>query len=95
VPTFKEAGLDECPGEPWWGLVAPRGTRRAIVDLLNKEFLAVFSDPKFVAVLQKNAIAAAPTSVEDFVKFIRHDRRIAKELSKVALPPESESKPQH
>ena len=94
VPTFQEAGLNDYPGKPWWGLAAPRGTPRAIVDLLNKEFVAVFSEPKFVAFLEKNAIATAPTSVDDFVEFISHDRRIAQELIKVALPPETEFKPQ-
>jgi tripartite-type tricarboxylate transporter receptor subunit TctC len=35
VPTLSESGLDGFPAETWYGLLAPVGTPRAIVDRLN------------------------------------------------------------
>jgi tripartite-type tricarboxylate transporter receptor subunit TctC len=43
VPTMVEAGFPELEGGPWFGLVAPAGTPRAIVDWLNRETRKVFS----------------------------------------------------
>ena len=37
VPTVAEAGFPQIEGGPWFGLVAPAGTPRAIVDWLNAE----------------------------------------------------------
>jgi tripartite-type tricarboxylate transporter receptor subunit TctC len=45
VPTMAEAGFPELEGGPWFGLVAPAGTPRAIVDWLNRETRKVFSAP--------------------------------------------------
>ena len=39
VPTFAEAGLGDFPARGWWGLVAPAGTPRAIIDKANAEFV--------------------------------------------------------
>ena len=37
VPTMAEAGFPQIEGGPWFGLVAPAGTPRAIIDWLNAE----------------------------------------------------------
>ena len=45
VPTMAEAGFPQIEGGPWFGLVAPAGTPRAIIELLNAEGLKAFSAP--------------------------------------------------
>ena len=62
VMTFDEAGLGGYPQRGWWGLAAPAGTPKPIVDRLNAEFVRLFSDPNFVAFLDKQAVVSAPTS---------------------------------
>ena len=56
MPTLDEAGLPGFPGQGWWGLAAPRGTPPAIVERLNSEFVKLFSEPKFMAFLDKQAV---------------------------------------
>src|SRR5262249_11303301 len=41
VPTIAEAGVPGYEGVNWWGIVAPAGTPRAVVDRLNGEIAAV------------------------------------------------------
>ena len=45
VPTMVEAGFPQIEGGPWFGLVAPAGTPRAIIELLNAEGVKAFSAP--------------------------------------------------
>jgi tripartite-type tricarboxylate transporter receptor subunit TctC len=43
VPTMAEAGFPQLEGGPWFGLMAPAGTPRAIVDWLNAEARKIFA----------------------------------------------------
>lgn len=45
VPTSAEVGLKGYESSAWFGLVAPRGTPRPIVDKLNAEVAAAVADP--------------------------------------------------
>jgi tripartite-type tricarboxylate transporter receptor subunit TctC len=94
VPTFAEVGLGGYPGQGWWGLVAPKGTPAAIVDKVNVAFVKVFSDPKFVEFLVKQAVVAAPTTPTDFATFLQEDRKSAEALVKIANSKREEYKPQ-
>jgi tripartite-type tricarboxylate transporter receptor subunit TctC len=93
VPTFAEAGLPY-PGFGWWGLAAPKGTPAPIVARLNDEFVRVFTDPKFTAFLEKQAVVPAAGPQADFVAFLKQDRRDAEMLVKIANTPKSEYKPE-
>ena len=46
VPTIAEAGVSNYEAVNWWGLVAPVGTPKAIIDKLNTELLAVQNAPE-------------------------------------------------
>ena len=45
VPTMLEAGFPQIEGGPWFGIVAPAGTPKAIIDWLNAEGRKAFSAP--------------------------------------------------
>jgi tripartite-type tricarboxylate transporter receptor subunit TctC len=45
VPTAAEAGLKGFESAAWFGFLAPRGTPRAAISLLNKEVVAAVADP--------------------------------------------------
>jgi len=92
VPTFKEVGWGDYPGQGWWGLAAPKGTPKEIVAKLSSEFQKLFSDPKFVEFLDKQAVVAAPTSPEGFVEFLKKDRKDAETLIKIANTKKTEFK---
>jgi tripartite-type tricarboxylate transporter receptor subunit TctC len=91
VPTFAEAGLNY-PGQGWWGLAAPKGTPAAAIAKINQAFVQTFSDPKFVAYLQKQSVIPAPTTPEAFAQFLKEDRKAAESLIKIAKTPKTEYK---
>ncbi len=84
VPTFAEVGWGDYPGQGWWGLAAPKGTPRPIVDKLNAAFVKLFTEPDFTAFLDKNAVVSATDTPEDFAAFLKEDRKAAAELIKIA-----------
>ncbi len=43
VPTIAEAGVPGYEANNWWGILAPAGTPRPIIDRLNKEISAILS----------------------------------------------------
>ena len=45
VPTFIESGLDGMVVNSWTGILAPKGTPRAIVERLQREIAAVLAEP--------------------------------------------------
>jgi len=84
VPTFAEVGWGGYPGQGWWGLAAPKGTPRPIVDKLNAEFVKLFTAPQFTAFLDRNAVVSATTTPEGFAEFLKQDRKAAEVLIKIA-----------
>ncbi len=94
VPTFAEVGFGGYPGQGWWGLAAPKGTPPAIVGKANAAFFKVFSDPKFIEFLNKQAVVAAPTTPAGFAAFLLEDRKTAETLIKIANSKREEYKPQ-
>src|SRR5258707_8846625 len=92
VPTFAEVGWGDYPGQGWWGLGAPKGTPPEIVAKLSSEFQKLFSDPKFVAFLDKQAVVAAPTTPDGFAAFLKQDRKDAETLIKIANTKKTEFK---
>jgi tripartite-type tricarboxylate transporter receptor subunit TctC len=73
VPTLAES-LPGYEAGSWYGLVAPKGTPRAIVDTLNKETRKIFEDPAFRdKVLAPSFIYSIVSSPEAFGERIRAD----------------------
>ena len=62
----------------------PRARRPTIVDKLNSEFVKLFTDPQFVAFLDKNAVVSATTTPDGFAEFLKEDRQAAEVLIKIA-----------
>ena len=92
VPTFAEVGWGDYPGQGWWGLGAPKGTPPEIVAKLSSEFQKLFSDPKFVEFLDKQAVVSAPTTPQGFAEFLKQDRKDAETLIKIANTKKTEFK---
>jgi tripartite-type tricarboxylate transporter receptor subunit TctC len=90
VPTLADLGYKGAPSETWYGLFAPPGTPKAIVDKLNAEVWRVFQDKDFVEkyVISRGQVPAAGTPAE-FAKTVAEGRAAAKEVVRESgLPPQ-------
>lgn len=71
VPTMKEAGYNDFNVVAWFGLFAPAGTPRSLVDRINKEVLTMVSKQDFrdrSAELGIDVFGSSPQELEDYVK---------------------------
>jgi tripartite-type tricarboxylate transporter receptor subunit TctC len=74
VPTIAESGLAGYEAASWYGLVAPAGTPREIVDKLSAETQRVFGEAAFrEKFLAPNMIFSIAGSPEQFAARIRTD----------------------
>lgn len=59
----------------WYGLVAPAGTPKAIVDRLSKDLIAALKHPEVVKQLDARGIDSTPTSPQDYAKYIQSETK--------------------
>jgi tripartite-type tricarboxylate transporter receptor subunit TctC len=74
VPTVAEsAGLKGYEASNWYGLMAPAGTPKPVIDRLHKDMVAVMSMPDLRDTLATRGVDAASSSPEDFAAYIRSE----------------------
>lgn len=73
VPTMPEVGYPDVVVGSVVGLVAPAGTPRSIIELLNREITAVIADPGFHERMAKIGVEVVGTSADDYARFLRDD----------------------
>src|SRR5262245_32534844 len=71
IPTMKEAGYPKVDGTVWYGLMAPAGTPKPIIQKLNAESRRVLAMQEVKDRLTVAGIDAAGGPPEEFGKFIR------------------------
>lgn len=72
VPTVEQAGLPGYSAASWFGILAPAGTPKAIVNRLNQEINKAFAAPEIKAAYAAEGLDPAGGSPEDVEKSI-HD----------------------
>lgn len=70
VPTFDEVGLTGVYASSWYGLMAPAGTPRPIIDKLNAEANLVLKSPDMQKRMAAFGAEIGGGSPEDFANFI-------------------------
>jgi tripartite-type tricarboxylate transporter receptor subunit TctC len=73
VPTVAEAGVRDYEAGSWYGIAAPAGTPRAIVDLLSREIVAATHSPEILERLTFEAVIPIGSSPEEFGAHIRKE----------------------
>jgi tripartite-type tricarboxylate transporter receptor subunit TctC len=73
VPTIAEAGLPGYETKTWYGVLAPAGTPKPIVDKLNAELNKVMLDPDTGAKLAEQGVEPFTGTPEEFAAFIQSD----------------------
>ena len=70
LPTMEESGVKPFDVSSWFGLIAPKGTPKDIVDKLNKAMNAAFDKPEVKEAYAKLGAVAEKNTPQDFSKFI-------------------------
>ena len=73
VPSIAEAGVPGYEATFWMGMSVPRGTPKAIIDLLHRETTALLKSPDLVEGFRRAGTDAAPSTPEAFGRFIRSE----------------------
>jgi tripartite-type tricarboxylate transporter receptor subunit TctC len=72
VPTLKESGIDVAMTQ-WYGLAAPAGTPKDVIDTLNRAVKAAMKDPELLKVYRADGAAESRLTGKAFRDFIVKD----------------------
>jgi tripartite-type tricarboxylate transporter receptor subunit TctC len=84
VPTISESGLPAFDLSLYYGLVAPAGTPRPVIDKLNKELQAALASKEVKKQLGLDGTEITPGTPEDYAAFIDKDEKKWSQLVKAS-----------
>lgn len=73
VPNMKESGVDDFVVPIWYGLLAPAGTPREIVNRLNSEIHKALNSPDLIQRLAGSGVEPLISTPEKFADFIKSE----------------------
>ncbi len=71
VPTIKEAGVDNSEVTTWYGILAPAGTPRDIINRLNAEWIRIAAMPDTLEKMQNAGVETLSGTPEQFAALIK------------------------
>jgi tripartite-type tricarboxylate transporter receptor subunit TctC len=84
VPTFAEQGIGDFTVKSWHGILAPLGTPKSIVDLLNAQTAKILSMPETVESLANLGMFPLISTPEEFATRLRTDTEKYRKALKAA-----------
>jgi tripartite-type tricarboxylate transporter receptor subunit TctC len=73
VPTISEAGLPGYDAAIWWGISAPAGTPKAIVDRLHKELAVILKSEDVEKKFESDGVEPQLMSPAEYGKFMEEE----------------------
>ena len=73
VPTFGELGYPKVAVSLWYGLLAPAGTPKPVVEKLNREVARALTSPDVRDKLQAQGAEPMPGTPEAFASFMQEE----------------------
>jgi tripartite-type tricarboxylate transporter receptor subunit TctC len=73
VPPLRTLKLGDIDVEMWYGVLAPMGTPRALVDRMNTEIKSILALPDVKAAFETQGMSPAHSSVDEFAGLIAKD----------------------
>ena len=73
VPPLRTLGLGELDVEMWYGVLAPAGTPRALLERLNAELKGILALPDVKAAFETQGMSPAHSSTDEFRRLIASD----------------------
>ena len=80
VPTLRESGYAEFPGNPWAGLMGPPGMPRPVIDKLNATLNDILRSQEAQQSLAKLNVLLRPGSPQEFAAFVGKEAPIWAEM---------------
>lgn len=88
VPTSKEAGMENLLMTIWYGLLAPAGMPRDIINRLNEEWIKIAAMPDTRSKFDNAGVETLSSTPEQFAEFIKAETaRWAKVVKEAKIPP--------
>jgi tripartite-type tricarboxylate transporter receptor subunit TctC len=84
TPTFAEAGYPRVEASGWYGILAPAGTPRPIVEALNTEIVRIMALADVRERLKVHGYAVETSSPEEFANLIKSDLTKWREVVKTS-----------
>ena len=72
VPTVQESGVKDFEAATWYGIYAPKGTPKPVIDKLAAAYAKVMADKEFTSKLQEQAIQLLPEDQYGPAAFGKH-----------------------
>jgi tripartite-type tricarboxylate transporter receptor subunit TctC len=89
IPTIAEAGVAGYEATQWFGLLAPAGTPRAIVDRWHRETVRALKDPEVRDRLVADGADPVGSTPEEFAAYLRAETiKWAKVVKAIGIQPE-------
>ena len=89
IPTIAEAGVPGYEAVQWYGVLAPAGTPRPIVQRLHDEIVKILQQPNVKELLVKDGGEPIGSTPEQFAEFIRAETlKWAKVVKSAGIRPE-------
>lgn len=73
VPTIAEMGYPQFDVRPWWGILAPAGTPKAIIDKVNTDVAKILRTPEVQRFFHDQGADVFVTSPSDFQQILESD----------------------
>lgn len=73
VPPLRELQLGNLDVDMWYGVLAPKGTPKALVDRLNGELKSILALPEVRAAFETQGMTPATSSAQEFGTLIERD----------------------
>ena len=73
VPTFGEAGVAKMDTSGWFGMLAPAGTPRSIVDKIAADSAQILALPEVMEALRGQGLEPTGLGPDAFARFLRED----------------------
>jgi tripartite-type tricarboxylate transporter receptor subunit TctC len=89
VPTIAEAGVPGYEAVQWFGILAPAGTPRAVIERVHREAVKVLQSADIRERLKADGADPVASSPEEFAAFLRSETaKWAKVVKAVGIQPE-------
>jgi len=84
IPTVAEAGVPGFEAMTWFGMFAPAGTPKYIINKLNTQIVRILTDPEMAHYLVIQGSEARSSTPEELAKYMRVESERAKKAIKSA-----------